>query len=162
MAQADASAWFWWWPVVSNLQPGSQPASESDLIQVYTNGGYTITPRFFTIAQYSQFVRPGWSRITATHQPYCVAGSNNDQGCVNVTAFENPTTKQFAVIAINDTGSAVTQPFSLAGGTSASVTPYVTSSSQAMLQQSPIVVSSGTFSATLPNQSVTTFVGTAG
>ena len=64
-----------------------------------------ISIRTYAIAQWAKFVRPGWVRIDATANP--VSG-------VDVTAFKNPSTGQFAIVAINEntSSSAVNFPFS--------------------------------------------------
>jgi len=92
--------------------------------------------------------------MDATHAP---------QSGVSVSAYSNASTGNFAIVVINQNGSDVSQTFTLNQFTSvASVTPWVTSASLSLAQQSDVAVSGGSFGYTLPADSVTTFVGAAG
>ena len=64
------------------------------------------------------------------------------------------------VVAINQGYSDLAQDFTLAGGTAAEVTPWVTSGNQQLAAQAAVPVVDGGFTATLPARSVTSFVGT--
>jgi glucuronoarabinoxylan endo-1,4-beta-xylanase len=128
------SAYIWWYAFFSgagcNLVNGSTPL---------LNG--------YALGQFARFVRPGYVRISTTYNP---------SSSVYVTAYKNGGT--VVIVAINQGGSSVSQPFSLQNVTVSSFTPTVTSSSANMSQGSSLAVSSGSFTATLPAQSITTFV----
>ena len=135
------------------------------------NGTYAAsdvnpTKRYYVVGNFSRFVRPGWVRID-------VSGSLS--GIYGVTAFKNPTTGAFAIIAINNSGSDIQNiSFSLSGGNiSGSITPYVTSGtalgslgtdgnlsagSASSNVPSSISVNGNAFTSTVP-YGVTTFVG---
>jgi glucuronoarabinoxylan endo-1,4-beta-xylanase len=108
--------------------------------------------RFYAEGQWSKFVRPGWVRIGATAAP--VSG-------VFITAFKDPVSGNFAIVAVNQTASAQPLNFALSGFTAASVTPWVTSASLNLARQPSISTAVNTFSDTLPASSVTTFVSTS-
>ena len=64
------------------------------------------------------------------------------------------------VVAINKGTASATVPISIAGGTApASMTPWVTSSSDNLASKTAVAVSGGSFTATLAGKTVTTFVG---
>ena len=110
----------------------------------------TITLRAYVLGQYSEFVRPGYYRIDATHLP---------QTGVSVSAYQNPATSTLVIIATNYTDSALSQTFNLANAPIfSSVTPTVTSATQSFATLSSVSVSGNSFSYTLPAQSITTFV----
>ena len=91
-----------------------------------------VAIRTYAIAQWAKFVRPGWVRIDATENP--ASG-------VDVTAFKNPSTGDFAIVAVNENSSSLDVDFSLSGFTPASVTPYVTSATLSVSPQSNVSVS---------------------
>jgi glucuronoarabinoxylan endo-1,4-beta-xylanase len=132
------------------------------LLQTYDNNddglisGNTgsIAKRAYVMGHYSRFVRPGYFRIDATHNP--VSG-------VTVSAYQNTSSNTLVIIATNYTGSAVSQTFNLTNAPSFStLTPTITSASLSLAAQSNVSVSGGSFTYTLPAQSITTFVATAG
>lgn len=136
------NTYMYWWLISKNVD-------DEGLID---NNG-TVTSLAYVMGQYAKFVRPGYYRIDATHIP---------QSGVTVSAYQNVSTNTWATIATNQNSSSVSQTINLTNGPNfTSVTPTVTSASQNMVTQSNIAVSSNSFTATLPAQSVTTFVGTA-
>jgi glucuronoarabinoxylan endo-1,4-beta-xylanase len=140
---AGVSAWFYW-ELVSN--------SENNYNDGYTDHYFNRGKRYYAIGNYSKYVRSGYQRIDATSRP---------SGGVYVTAFKDPVTTQFAVVAINQNSSPQTLTFNLNGFSSSSVTPVVTDPNNNLAEQTSIPVSAGTFNATLSPSSVTTFTGTA-
>jgi len=113
--------------------------------------GATVGKRYYVIGQWSRFVRPGWVRIGATANP--APG-------VYLTAFNQPSSGEFAIIAINN-GSNAAVTFSLSGfpTSPSSVTPWTTSGSLNLAQQPNVSVNQASFTYTLPASSVTSFVG---
>jgi glucuronoarabinoxylan endo-1,4-beta-xylanase len=136
MAVAHANAWHYWWIKSSG-------ADNEGLLG--TN--WEVTKRLWAVGNYSKFVRPGWVDIGAT-----------DDGGVFVSAFKDPASGQFAIVAVNQ-GGAATKTFNLHGFVTRAVTPWVTSADFDLAQQPRIAVRGSSFSADLPAQSVTTFVG---
>jgi glucuronoarabinoxylan endo-1,4-beta-xylanase len=106
-----------------------------------------VAKKGYVMSHFAKFVRPGYYRVDATGVP---------QSNVDVTAYTGD--NKVVIVAINRNSSAVSQKFIIPGGSLASVIPYLTSSSVNMQTQSNIAVSGGAFTATLPAQSITTFV----
>jgi glucuronoarabinoxylan endo-1,4-beta-xylanase len=132
------NAYIWWW--MSN-------GGDGNFIT-----GTTPMKNGYTLGQFARFVRPGMTRIGATYSP---------RSNVYVTAYTGGSS--LVVIAVNTGTAAVSQPFALQGisGVTA-LTPVRTSASENMAQLAAVAVSSGSFTASLPAQSITTFVGTTG
>jgi glucuronoarabinoxylan endo-1,4-beta-xylanase len=140
MVNEGANAWLYWWLITPN--------NDNEGLVLESTGA--IAKRAYVMGQYSQFVRPGFNRIDATHAP---------QGGVTVSAYKNPTTGAFAIVATNQNSSSVTQAFTFNGASPTSVTPFITSSTLNIAAQSSVSLTAGAFTYTLPASSVTTFVG---
>lgn len=148
-------------------KPNGNPQGDNlQVLNADSNGLYGVPKRYFAIGNWSRYVRPGWVRIG-------VSGSLS--GLSGVSAFKNPSTGAFAIIAINNSGSDIPNvTFGLAGVTVAgSVTPYVTSGtpvgplgsdgnlsagSQASGVPASLPITNGVFTSTVP-YGLTTFVG---
>ena len=140
IAGDGANAWLYWQFIGSG---------EGGL----TIGGGDPALRAYILGQYSKFVRPGYSRIDATHLP---------QTGVSVSAYHSAGGQTLAIIATNYTGSAVSQTFNLTNApTFSTLTPTITSASMNLEAQSNVSVSGNSFTCTLPAKSITTFVGSA-
>ncbi len=139
MTIANANSWHYWWLIDGN----------SDDEALLGPSGQT-TKRLYVMGNYSKFVRPGYYRIGTSASPV---------GGVSVSAYKDPNTGKFAIVAINQNASAVTLDFALNGFTANAVTPWVTSASLDLVEQPSITVGGSAFVATLPAASVTTFVG---
>ena len=106
--------------------------------------------RGYVMGQFSRFVRPGDLRVDVT----------TNTGPLSISAFKDPASGRFAVVTVNNTTFAETQTISLSGIAVSSVTPWITSASQSLQQQSAVNVSNGSFTFEIPAQSVVTFAGT--
>jgi glucuronoarabinoxylan endo-1,4-beta-xylanase len=133
---ANASAWEYWELAYQSANFG------------LTDASFTPAQRFYVVGNFSKFIRPGWVRIGATANPV---------GGVYVSAYKDPSSGNFAIVAINQNGTAVPLNFVLNGFPAASVTPWVTSASLDLAQQPSISAGGGAFSGTLLASSVTTF-----
>ena len=138
----NVSAWHYWWLLGQN-------ADDEGLIGYSRNT--QMTKRVFTVGNFSKFVRPGFMMV----------GVSGSASGMSVSAYENPNTGSFVIVAINHNISDTPISVTLNGVTAGSVTPWVTSSSLDLAQQPAVAVSGGSFTATLPASSVTSFVGTA-
>jgi glucuronoarabinoxylan endo-1,4-beta-xylanase len=136
MTIAHTNAWNYWW-LKSNGNDN----------QGLLGPNWEVTKRLWAVGNYSRFVRPGWVDIGAT-----------DDGGVLISAYKDPVSGQFAIVAVNQ-GNAVSKTFALHGFTAATVTPWVTSASLDLAQQADLTTDGSSFTANLPAQSVTTFVG---
>jgi glucuronoarabinoxylan endo-1,4-beta-xylanase len=138
----EASAWLYWW-YEAYYQNDNEGLA---LIQ----GNTTIAKRYFTMGNYSKFVRPGYVAVDVT---------GNSNANVLISAYKG-TDGTVVVVAINKGTAAVTVPISITGGTApASMTPNVTSASQNLVAGTAVPVSGGSFMAALAGTTVTTFVG---
>jgi glucuronoarabinoxylan endo-1,4-beta-xylanase len=106
-----------------------------------------VTKRGFVMSQYARFVRPGFYRVNATANP---------QPQVYVTAYKN--SAQVVIVAINFLPPSIEQTFLIHDGSVTSVTPYTTSIDKNCEQGNDITVVNGSFTVTLEEESVTTFV----
>jgi glucuronoarabinoxylan endo-1,4-beta-xylanase len=137
MTLGQYNAYVWWWLVTSN---DNQPTG---LIDNSNN------PTYFGlgIEHFSRFVRPGYVRYDATSSP--VSG-------VYLSAYAGAGHQ--AIVVINSNTSAVTLPIRIRNQTVTSLTPWQTTSSASLSQLSAIDVIGNTLTATLPAQSITTYV----
>ena len=137
----EASAWLFWWYKASS-------SDDNEGIILKSSG--TLTKRYYTIGNYSKFVRPGYVMVSIT-------GNSNADVLLSAYKGDDGTV---VVVAINKGAASATVPIAIAGGTvPTSMTPWVTSSSDNLKSKDVITVSSGTFTATLGSKTVTTFVG---
>lgn len=135
----NGSQWLYW-----NLNSGYSGCNDG-----ITDYNFNPAKRFYAIGNWSRFVRPGWVRIAATASP---------QPGVYVTAFKSPSSGAFAIVSINSNNSSVSQPFSLTGLSTSSLTPWITSATQNLIEQPDVSVSNNSVTYTLPALSVTTLV----
>jgi glucuronoarabinoxylan endo-1,4-beta-xylanase len=130
MAVAQYNAYVYWWTPL--LLNGNSPNLDA-----------------YALGQYSKFVRPG----------YVMTGANNNPTSgVYVTSYKG--NNNYVIVAVNSNGGSSNISFGITGATLTSVTPYQTSSSKQIAQLSAVSVSNGSFTYSLPGQSITTFVGT--
>jgi glucuronoarabinoxylan endo-1,4-beta-xylanase len=144
MTTANANAWHYWRLV------GRWTASNNEAL-ISTSG--VVTKRLYMMGNYSKFVRPGSYRLAATAAP---------QAGVSVSAYKNSATAALVIVVINQNAQNVSQAFTLNGATVSSVTPWITSASLDLAVQPSVPVTGGSFTYTLPGQSITSFVTTAG
>jgi hypothetical protein len=143
---SNVNAWHFWW-----MQPNG--GISNDRASLYNSG--QMTRRGYVLGNFSRFVRPGSIRIGV---------SPDVSGEVRVTAFKNANGGPFAIVVTNSNWD-IPQSFRfrLSGVTTevASVTPWVTDETRALVAQAPVAVSGGVFEYELPPFSATTFVSTA-
>jgi glucuronoarabinoxylan endo-1,4-beta-xylanase len=139
----QASAWLYWW---------YQATGSNDNEGLVLQGSTALTKRCYTLGNYSKFVRPDYKRVDVTG-----AIPMN----VLLSAYVNPADGTVVVVAINKGTAEATVPISIAGGTKmpTMMTPNVTSASDNLAAKAAVPVTGGSFMATLPATTVTTFVG---
>ena len=167
MSYGNDSA-FQWWTALSSALGCDPDTSSTCATTVNTNstgwndgllyydpdyasdGNQTIytTKRYYALGQYSKYVRPGAVR-------YGVSGSPSG---VQTMAFWNSSSDQWDVVATNTNTSATTLSLNLDSGTLTSSAAVQTDSSESMASVSAPSISGSTISASLPAQSVTTYV----
>jgi glucuronoarabinoxylan endo-1,4-beta-xylanase len=137
----EASAWLWFsYQAISDANEG-----------LVAQGSTVLTKRASTLGNYSKFVRPGYVMVDVT------GNSNTD---LLLSAFNGPD-GTVVVVAINKGAADTSMPITIAGGTAprpTSCTPNVTSSDADLRDGAALTVTGGTFTASLPGTSVTTFV----
>jgi glucuronoarabinoxylan endo-1,4-beta-xylanase len=136
---ANMNAWHYWW--VYGASNGG----------LYDTTAKAWSKRLWVEGNFARFVRPGYNRIDVT---------GTVPSGVSVVAFQNPADATVAIVAINTNTSATTLPLFVSGTQwPAQVVPWLTSASASLAAQTAITVTGANFSASLPAQSVTTFVG---
>lgn len=137
------SAWFYWW--VMTLQNDNQ-----GLLNVNPSTDSVQVPkRLYVVGQFSRFIRPGSLML----------GSTSSDATLQVTAVR-PASGSVAVVLANTGKTSHTVTVNLTGtNPPASVTPYRTSASENQSQLSPINISAGAFTITVPAKSLVTVVG---
>ncbi len=123
---------------------GLGPDDNEGLTDIYGNPG----KRLYAFGQFSRFVRPGFYRIGAAAETAAL-----------ISAYQDPASGSFAIVAINTNTAGVTEIFSLTNFTAGAVTPWITSATLSLSNQAAVSVVNGAFSYALPPQSVVTFVG---
>lgn len=137
MTQAQANAYHYWWLEAAGneglLDSSAGPAK-----------------RLFTIGQFSRFVRPNFNRIDAS----------SSQPSALISAYKDSVSPTFAIVCVNTIAATnIIETFTLTNFTAATVTPWITSATLSLAPQTPVNVTNGTFTYTLPEMSVVTFVG---
>ena len=134
MVTGSMNAYVYWWITYGN--------------GLATSSG-TIFKRAYVLGQFAKYIRPGYSRVDATANP-----ATN----VNVSAYKGD--GKVVIVAVNTGTASVNQNFVLGSGAGSQVSSWQTTSSSNMVAGQAYQVSGGSFSAALPGQSITTFVGT--
>ncbi|GAA0341661.1 cellulose binding domain-containing protein [Actinoallomurus spadix] len=140
LTQANLNAFLYWWGV-------SSTSHDSSLIGL---NGSTLTPskRYYALAGYSRFIRPGATRISAT---------TGDAG-LKVSAYRN-TDGSVALVVLNTGTSSTSATYTLsnAGLSNGTVAPYLTNGSNSLAPQGTIALGGGAFTANLPARSLVTY-----
>lgn len=141
IVEKRAQAWIYWqfadnagaWGMVWNRLDGRDPS-------------YRKTRKFYVMAQFSRFIRPGSQIISA---------SDDD----SLVAYDRPK-QQLIIVAVNDRNTSRDIIYQLDRSTTpaSEVAAFRTSQQEDVAPQPPITIAAGKFSATLPARSVTTFV----
>lgn len=141
MTSAQVNAWHYWW-----LLGGNSTGNES-----LTDGNNVPTKRMYALGNFSRFVRPNYYRINVA----------NTTSQLQISAYQDSVSSNFAVVAVNASPNQVMQTFNLTNFSAASVTPWVTSASLSLAGQPPVAVTNQSFSYLIPGMSIVTFAGQA-
>jgi len=141
---ANLNAFLYWWG-------STTPSANGDNEGLVEINGSTVTPtgRLWALGSWSRFVRPGAVRIGAT----------TSDGNLTLDAFKN-TNGSISIVALNTGTSSDADTFSLTGtgiANGATVTPWLTNSSNNIAAEAATSVSGGAFTYTLPARSLVTF-----
>jgi glucuronoarabinoxylan endo-1,4-beta-xylanase len=137
------NAYLWWWLIDWNPGNGVTNYGLIDTSNSPTYFGYAL-------GQFARFIQPGYVR-TDVSPASPVSG-------VYISSYSNSSPAHFVIVAVNTNTSPVSQPFTLANGAVTSLTPYQTTSSSGLAQQSAVSVTGAQFTYTMPAQSIVTFV----
>lgn len=114
------------------------------------NAAGVLQPRAYVMAQFSRFVRPGDIRVDVPL----------NTSPLGLSGFMDPISGRFAIVAVNDTTLPITQSFVINGIIAGQLTPWITSGTQSLEQQTPVDARPGAFTYTVPSFSVVTFAST--
>lgn len=103
--------------------------------------------RAYIMGQFSKFIRYGYNRVDSTTNP---------QGNVYTSAYTGD--NKVVIVAINQNTYPVNQTFNVQNKNLSSVSRWITSGSENMAKNSDVPSNNGSFTTSLPAQSVTTFV----
>jgi O-glycosyl hydrolase len=143
----EFNAYHYWWMISGSVSNGG-------LVPQGCATAACAPKNTFCFGNFSKFIRPGYTRIDTSLIP---------SSGVYVSAYKNSLNGDFAIVAINANGSNTSQRFVLTGGmATTSVTPWLTDSSNSLIQQGTAAVSGGAFIYLLPASSVVTFFGNSG
>jgi glucuronoarabinoxylan endo-1,4-beta-xylanase len=136
MVTASMNAYVYWWITYGN--------------GLATSSG-TIFKRAYVLGQFAKYIRPGYSRVDATASP-----ATN----VYVSAYKGD--NKVVIVAVNTGTASVNQNFAMGSGAGAGsqISSWQTTASSNMTAGQTYQASGGSFTAALPAQSITTFVGT--
>jgi glucuronoarabinoxylan endo-1,4-beta-xylanase len=136
MVDAGFQAYVWWY-----IRRSYGPMREDG----------QMSKRGAMMAHFSKFVRPGYVRVDA---------ASNPQTNVYVSAYAGGST--VVIVAVNKSAGAVSQQFTLANTSPSGLACYVTDANRTLASLSGAGLSGSTLTASLPAQSMTTFVITVG
>jgi O-glycosyl hydrolase len=147
LSYVEANAWLYW-QAIEDSSRGEGPGYWG-LIQAPLDGSaqtYDVQKQFYTLGQYSKFIRSGMNLI--------------DAGFGKSTAAYDPTSNELVVVTYNDTSESIPltydlSRFSLSGATA---DVYRTSATENLAQLSSVSVSGGSLATTIPANSVVTHV----
>ena len=132
---ANANAYLYWWLM------GSGNGS------IVGNSVTTPAKRLYVMGNYSEFVRPGFYRVNVTNNTIAL-----------VSAYMDPASSNYVIVAANPTQWPVTQTFNLSScPATTSLYQWVTSASLSLASQPAVSVSKGAFTYVIQPYSVVTF-----
>lgn len=152
MVLSETNAWLWWWGVVGAASGSSFDTGQGLIYFHHEDGTYSIRKRFWCLAHYSRFVRPGALRIGATASPV-------DGVYVSAYRSQQETTPTLVIVAINTTDNDQPCTISLTNVAADTLQQYITSDTQNLAQANSIAVTNGELALTLAPRSVTTLAG---
>jgi O-glycosyl hydrolase len=141
LAAANLGAFLYLWGASTTSMTGPN----TGLVEVK---GDTVAPsgRLWAFASYSRFIRPGAVRV----------GTTTRRARLEAAAFRNRD-GSIAVVVLNRTHGRQAASFSLRGLGRPHVTPYLTDRTHQLSAQTPIAVSHGAFTATVPPRALVTY-----
>jgi O-glycosyl hydrolase len=139
---AHASAWIYCFAIFTAKFPGSLGL----LAPADSTGTLSLPKRFWALANYSRFVRPGWKLIE-------INGSGPES-----SAFVSPQGDRFVVVTINETAQPRQTVYEFGSQQISSVESWTTSAELDLARTTSPKTEASNFTATVAPRSVTTFV----
>ncbi len=147
MVEGRAAAWIYCFAIFTSNFPGSMGVLSPADGQGPLQGKLVVPKRFWTMANYSHFVRPGWKLIQI-----------DGIGLVN-TGFVNPEGNGFIIVVLNPNTTPHHATYDFGNWAIGTVDAYATTTDLNLGRVPPPTLQSHRFNATLLPMSVTTFVG---
>ena len=144
------SAWIYCFAIFTSKFPGSMGVLSPADGQGPLRGKLVVPKRFWTMANYSHFVRPGWRLMQI-----------DGVGFAN-TGFVNPKGDGFVIVALNPSSQPQPTAYEFSQGTVGSVEAFATTADLDLARIPLPATHPRGFSAALLPMSVTTFVGRLG
>jgi len=141
--KANMSAYIWWYIVrfYGPIGDGTNGTTKGQ-----------ITKRGYVMSQFARFIRPGYERVHTS------GPNDSESNNISITAYKDAS-HNVVIVAENSGTSTAKIKYLIGSVASGTFIPYVTSATQNAEKGNSIKVqSSGSFTATLPAQSITTFV----
>lgn len=145
MTKSNANAFLYW-------LGASYKTNNESLIRLKEDGSYIAAKRLFSFGNFSKFVRPGYVRIGIDENPY---------GNLYLSAYKNPETGEFAIVAVNDGQNNETIKLNLQGITCGQLTPHITNDRYDLQTFSPISSVNGEYQISVSGYTTITYTGVA-
>ncbi|MBN1608190.1 MAG: hypothetical protein JW940_16270 [Polyangiaceae bacterium] len=136
MVTGSMNAYVYWWITWDN--------------GLCTSSG-TLFKRAYVLGQFAKHIRPGYYRVDATANP-----------ATNVSVSAYNAHDKIVIVAINTGNASVDQNFVLRSETASEIASWQTTANSNMVAGQTYQAPTGSFTAALPAQSISTFVGTLG
>ncbi|MGA2620426.1 MAG: glycoside hydrolase [Thermoguttaceae bacterium] len=150
LVEARASAWIYCFAVFTSKFPGSMGVLSPADCQGPLHGELVVPKRFWAMANYSRFVRPGWKLIEIDGIGYANTG------------FVDPKGDGFVIVALNPSATPQPTVYDFGQKTIGNVEAFATTADLDLARTPAPETSPHRFSVTLLPRSVTTFAGTLG
>ena len=150
MVEAQASAWIYCFAIFTSKINGQPvPGSMGVLSPPDGHGALVVPKRFWTMANYSYFVRPGWKLMQI------------DGKGANSTGFVSPSGNSFVIVAINEGLRPQQATYQVDGHMIGTVQAFATTAELDLAPVDAPLKAGDRFTAVLAPESVTTFVVTS-
>ena len=150
LVEAHACAWIYCFAIFRAKFQGSMGVLSPADGEGPLRGALVVPKRFWTMANYSHFARPGWKLMQ-------IEGT----GFAN-TGFVNPDGDRFAIVALNPTAKPQPTAYDFGNRTVDAVEAFATTADLDLARVPPPAIQPHWFGAMLPPMSVTTFAGKLG
>jgi glucuronoarabinoxylan endo-1,4-beta-xylanase len=142
LVRGNVSAWHYWW-----IKPDGASLPDNSALWDQVSG--LPAKRLYALGNFSRFVRPGFYRVEVPLSP--TPG-------LSLSAFTDPSSKALVVVAVNQTGSTLSQRFLFDGVSTGSWQTWVTSADSNLTAGAAIADGASVSYAFAP-ESVTTLQG---